>query len=115
PNYLLSIQGTPDDPDFDRLWGLENTGQNGGTPGADTDAVRAWDVTTGSGDVIVAILDTGTDYEHVDLAGNLWVNPDEVPDNGVDDDGNGYVDDVHGWDFVNHDNRPLDDHGHGTH
>ncbi|HEX6851651.1 MAG TPA: choice-of-anchor D domain-containing protein [Candidatus Polarisedimenticolaceae bacterium] len=115
PNYLLSAQRTPDDPHYGQLWGLNNTGQTGGTPGADIRAERAWDVTTGSADVLVAVIDSGVDASHPDLAENIWTNPGEVPGNAVDDDGNGYVDDVHGWDFVNDDNDPFDDNGHGTH
>ena len=69
----------------------------------------------GSPDVIVAVIDTGVDYTHLDLRNNIWVNPAEIPDNGKDDDGNGYIDDVYGWDFVGNDNDPMDDNGHGTH
>ncbi len=65
--------------------------------------------------VVVAVLDTGVNLNHQDLADHPWVNSDEVPGNGVDDDNNGFVDDIHGWDFVNNDNDPMDDHGHGTH
>lgn len=115
PNYLLGIQRTPNDPDYSLLWGLHNTGQTGGTAGADIRAEQTWDVTTGSGDVVVAVIDSGVDASHPDLAENLWTNPGEIPNNGVDDDQNGYVDDVHGWDFVNDDNDPFDDHSHGTH
>lgn len=115
PNYVKTIAATPDDTDFGELWGLHNTGQNGGTVDADIDAPAAWDRTTGSSDVIIAVVDTGVDYEHPDLADNMWVNPGEIPDNGIDDDGNGYVDDVHGWDAVNGDGDPMDDNGHGTH
>ena len=115
PNYIKTITAMPDDTGFGELWGLHNTGQNGGTVDADIDAPEAWDRTTGSSDVIIAVVDTGVDYEHPDLAGNMWVNPGEIPDNGIDDDGNGYVDDVHGWDAVNGDGDPMDDNGHGTH
>lgn len=69
----------------------------------------------GSPDVVVAVIDTGVDYNHVDLRDNIWTNTGEIPNNGVDDDGNGYVDDVRGWDCVNEDNNPIDDNGHGTH
>src|SRR5262249_48878129 len=100
---------------FSSLWGLHNTGQTGGTPDADIDAPEAWDVTTGSSSVVVAVIDTGVDYTHPDLAANIWTNAGEVPGNGVDDDHNGYVDDVHGYDFVNNDGDPMDDHFHGTH
>jgi subtilisin family serine protease len=105
----------PNDPSFGRLWGLDNNGQSGGLAGADIDATRAWDVTTGSRSVVVAVIDTGVDYRHTDLAANVWRNPGEVAGNGVDDDRNGFIDDVHGWDFANGDGDPLDDEGHGTH
>lgn len=115
PNYLLSTALVPNDPRFPELYGMDNTGQTGGTPGADIDAVRAWNVSTGSRNVIVAVIDTGVDYNHPDLAANIWTNADEIPGNGIDDDANGYVDDVHGYDWVNSDGDPFDDNGHGTH
>ena len=115
PNYILEVVDIPDDTRFDDLWGMYNTGQTGGTPGADIDATIAWDVFTGSHDIIVGVIDTGVDYNHPDLAANIYTNPGEIPDNGVDDDGNGFIDDVHGWDFINGDNDPMDDNGHGTH
>ncbi len=115
PNYILSALRLPDDPNFDDLHAFQNTGQRGGTPGADIDALRAWNVSTGDRRVIVAVIDTGMDATHPDLAANLYTNPGEIADNGVDDDGNGFVDDVHGWDFENEDNDPFDDNGHGTH
>lgn len=111
----------PDDPDFGLLHGLHNTGETGGTPDADIDAPEAWSVTTGSPEAVVAVIDQGVNIDHPDLDGNVWTNPDEIPDNGVDDDKNGYVDDVHGWDFVNGDNTLYDQEDedyektHGTH
>ena len=115
PNYRLSIAAVPDDPRFAELWGLNNTGQTGGTADADIDAPEAWDITTGSSDIVVAVIDTGVDYTHADLAANMWMNPGETPGNGEDDDGNGYIDDVYGIDAVNNDSDPDDDHSHGTH
>jgi len=106
---------TPNDPGFTDLWGLNNTGQTGGTAGADISAPEAWSTTTGSSGVVVADIDTGVAYDHVDLAANMWHNPGEIPGNGIDDDGNGYVDDVYGIDAVNGDSNPYDDQGHGTH
>lgn len=115
PNARVYLLATPNEPDFARMWGLHNTGQNGGTDDADIDAAEAWDVTTG-GDVIVAIIDSGLDTGHPDLAANLWVNPGEIAGNGIDDDGNGYIDDVHGYDFGGGDSDTSDDIiGHGTH
>jgi len=119
PNYIQrkaqQIQLTPDDPSFSQLWGLHNTGQTGGTPDADIDAPEAWDITTGSSSVVVFVIDTGVDYNHPDLAANLWTNPGEIPSNGIDDDGNGYVDDVYGIDTYYNDTDPFDGDGHGTH
>lgn len=115
PNYLLSIDRVPNDPNYGDLWGLNNTGQLGGTPGADISAEEAWNISTGSRDVLVAVIDSGVDYRHPDLEANIFINSGEIPGNGVDDDVNGYVDDVHGWDFANNDDDPLDDNGHGTH
>jgi PKD repeat protein len=114
-NYEVFAHATPNDPKFSQLWALHNIGQTGGTADADIDAPEAWDVATGSTDVVVAVVDTGIDYTHPDLVANMWTNPGEVPGNGIDDDGNGYVDDVHGYDFRNRDGNPFDDSGHGTH
>ncbi|MGB3493119.1 MAG: S8 family peptidase [Elainellaceae cyanobacterium] len=102
------------DPDFSELWGLDNQGQTGGTVDADIDATEAWDISTGQ-DVVVAVIDSGVDYTHPDLAQNMWVNTGETPNNGIDDDGNGFVDDYYGYDFANDDSDPFDDDGHGTH
>ncbi len=116
PDYLVHADATfPNDPRFSELWGMYNTGQTGGTPGADIRAPDAWDFTTGSRQVVVAVIDTGVDYTHPDLTNNIWTNLGEIPGNGIDDDGNGYVDDVHGYDFVNDDGDPMDDNDHGTH
>ena len=119
PDYIVYPAAIPGDPDFDELWGMHNTGQtvNGdpGTPGADIQAVEAWDTWTGSPVFRIAVIDTGVDYDHPDLRANIWTNPGEIPGNALDDDGNGYVDDIHGYDFLNNDNDPKDDCGHGSH
>ena len=115
PNYRIRGLSIPNDPEFDELWGLRNLGSNGGTPDADIDAELAWDQTTGNRDVVVAVLDTGVDYLHPDLNGNIWANVDEVAGNGIDDDGNGFVDDIRGYDFYAGDADPMDGGSHGTH
>ena len=115
PNYVVHVDLAPDDPLYPQLWGMRNTGQTGGTPGADIGAEQAWTVSTGDRAVLVAVIDTGIDYTHPDLQANVWTNPGEIPGNAIDDDHNGFVDDVHGWDFINNDNDPRDDYGHGTH
>jgi len=114
PNYIVSTQVIPDDPRMSSLWGLHNTGQTGGVNDADMDAPEAWDLQTGN-NVVIAVIDTGVDYNHPDLIGNIWTNPGEIANNGRDDDGNGYIDDVRGWDFSGNDNNPMDDNDHGTH
>jgi subtilisin family serine protease len=118
PDYLVRANRMPNDPMFIRQWGLKNEA----VPGADVSASDAWSQTTGSDEIIIAVIDTGVDYSHPDLAQNMWVNPGEIPDNGLDDDLNGYVDDVHGWNFSTFDrllgldeNDPMDYNGHGTH
>jgi len=115
PNYLVEKLGVPNDPSFPLQWNLQNTGQNGGTPGADIKAVQAWDITTGSSTVVVAVIDTGIDYNHQDLAANMWRNEADCNNNGIDDDGNGYIDDCYGIDTFNDDSDPTDDDNHGTH
>ncbi len=119
PNYLVYVDAIPNDVSFLNLWGLHNTGQTvNGTPGAvdaDIDAPEAWDLTKGSPNVVIAVIDSGVAYDHPDLAPNMWTNPREIPNNGIDDDNNGFVDDVRGWDFVTGDNDPMDVNEHGTH
>ena len=115
PNYIYHASDMPADPDFSKLWGLHNTGQTGGTSDIDIDAPEAWALSTGSNDVVVAILDTGVDYRHPDLAANIWTNPGETAGNSVDDDHNGVTDDVHGFNALAQTGDPLDDNGHGTH
>ena len=114
-NYLLFACVTPNDPQFNQLWGLHNTGQTGGTTDADIDAPEAWNVTTGSASVLVGVIDSGVDYNHPDLNTNMWTNPGEIAGNGVDDDGNGYVDDIHGINAITNTGNPMDDYFHGTH
>jgi subtilisin family serine protease/Leucine-rich repeat (LRR) protein len=115
PDYVRHTNRTPNDADFSQLWGLHNIGQTGGTTDADIDAEEAWDIATGNDSIVCAVIDTGIDYNHPDLVDNMWQNPGEIPNNGIDDDGNGYVDDVYGYDFANDDGDPFDDQGHGTH
>ncbi len=119
PNYLRYLDAAPNDPRYTEMWGLNNTGQTGGASDADIDAPEAWDTLTGSPDMVVAVLDSGADLNHEDLAGNIWTNPGEISGNGIDDDDNGYIDDINGWDFARDDNDPSDTEpicgGHGTH
>ncbi|HUT71901.1 MAG TPA: S8 family serine peptidase [Desulfatiglandales bacterium] len=119
PNYYVHATETPDDTFFSRLWALHNTGQfvNGmnGTLDADIDAPEAWEITTGSTEVIIAVVDSGVDYNHPDLEAHIWINPGEIPGDGEDNDNNLLKDDVRGWDFVDIDNDPMDSDDHGTH
>jgi subtilisin family serine protease len=116
PNYLRAATATvPDDVWFPFLWGMNNTGGGGGTVDADIDAPEAWDLTVGDPNVVIAVVDSGVDIYHPDLAANMWQNPLEIAGNGLDDDGNGYIDDIFGVDTVNNDSDPMDDFGHGTH
>ena len=111
PDYIVqACQTVPNDPYFSFLWGLRNTSH----PGADISATSAWDLTTGDTQVVVAVIDSGIDPTHPDLAPNIWSNAAETV-NGIDDDGNGYIDDIQGWNFVATNNAPLDDLGHGSH
>jgi thermitase len=115
PNYILRTTLTPNDTRFGEMWGLHNIGQSGGIPDADIDAPEAWNHTTGSSDVIVAVIDSGVDYNHPDLSANMFRNTTDCNNNGIDDDGNGYVDDCFGIDTANNDSNPMDDNNHGTH
>ena len=115
PNYLYRKAELPNDTRFvaGEMWALNQVSD------ADIDAPEAWDVTQGSYDVVVAVVDTGIRYDHPDLAANIYVNAGEVPADGIDNDANGKVDDVRGWDFAGNgttpDNDPMDEEGHGTH
>ncbi len=117
PDFVNHIDLQPTDRAFlnGSLWGLLNNGQQGGVAGADVNVIRAWDITTGDTNLVVAVLDTGINYSHLDLAAQMWRNPDEIPGNGVDDDRNGYIDDVFGINAVADNGDPRDDHGHGSH
>jgi len=126
PNAIYTLQGgptttstpattpLPNDPSLSDQWGLHNIGQTGGIVDVDIDAPEAWQQSTGS-NVVVGVIDSGIDYTHPDLNDNMWVNTGEIAGNGLDDDGNGYVDDVYGYDFINNDSDPIDDNSHGTH
>ncbi|WP_168433222.1 S8 family serine peptidase [Pontiella sulfatireligans] len=104
PNYIRRISKLPNDAMYGDLWGMGKI-----------KAPQAWDLSTGSSNVVVAVIDTGMDMDHPDLLANLWVNKNEIANDGLDNDGNGYVDDVNGWDFGNDDKTPEDGYGHGTH
>jgi subtilisin family serine protease len=123
PNAVRTAGAVPNDAFFGEQWSLHNTGQSvdgvAGAAGADIDAVAAWQRTIGSPAVKVAVVDSGINFDQPDLAPNIWRNPGESgggrEHNGVDDDHNGFVDDWRGWDFVQQDNLPADNYGHGTH
>lgn len=104
PNYIYSINLTPNDPSYSQLYGMTKIS-----------APTAWDTTTGSSEIVVAVIDTGINYNHVDLSANMWRNPGEIAGNNIDDDRNGFVDDVYGYDFIYGDSDPIGDNTHGTH
>lgn len=119
PDFVVRPDATPNDTYYGLQWGLNNSGQSvnrvAGKADADIDMAEAWNTTTGGGGCLVAVIDTGVQASHPDLDGNLWSNPGEIPGNGLDDDGDGYIDDTRGWDFYAGDNDPDDEDGHGTH
>jgi subtilisin family serine protease len=123
PNEVAHVCGVPNDENFSYQWALHNTGQvflsyNGtnytGFPDADIDAPEAWDIETGDSGVVITIIDTGIDYTHPELAAKVWKNTDEISGNGIDDDHNGFIDDVRGWDFYYNDSNVTDGYFHGT-
>ncbi len=104
PDYVRHFSSVPNDPMYGNLWGMPKISMP-----------DAWDLSTGDSDIVVAVIDTGMDMDHPDLLANLWSNSIEIPGDGVDNDGNGYIDDINGWDFVSGDDDPEDGDGHGTH
>ncbi|HVF10676.1 MAG TPA: S8 family serine peptidase, partial [Abditibacteriaceae bacterium] len=105
PNYTnRQLFLTPNDPQYGSLYGMTKIS-----------APTAWETTTGSSNVVVAVFDTGVFYTHQDLSANMWNNPGETPGDGIDNDGNGYVDDIHGIDVYSNDSDPLDGNDHGSH
>ncbi|WP_372651413.1 S8 family serine peptidase [Halobacteriovorax sp.] len=127
PNWIIKVDPVDTnkeilDPKFSQQWGLVNDGKNSGgwfsrgKAGEDVNAEKAWDITKGSKDIVVAVIDTGIDFTHPDLKDQMWTNDAELNGiEGVDDDGNGFVDDIYGYDFANNDGNPTDGHSHGTH
>ncbi len=119
PNFLYRAAVKPKevttDPEFHRLWAMENRGQTGGKVDADINAELMWSQQTGSKQVVIGVVDTGIDYNHPDLIDNLWINANETKDNGIDDDLNGYIDDINGINAIKNNGNPFDDNMHGTH
>jgi thermitase len=119
PNYEISIEDfesnpvRPSDPRFSDQWALANDGQRGGTQGADISAMAAWSVTTGDDDIVIAVLDSGVDYNHSDLENNIWKRPANVPE--YVDDAAGTIQDLQGYNAITNDADPMDENGHGTH
>jgi subtilisin family serine protease len=119
PDYVVRAIAAPNDQFVSLQWGVNNTGQDIrgvlGVNDADIDGYEGWDIRTSAANIVVAVIDSGTQWNHPDLDSNIWSNADEIPNNGIDDDNNGYIDDIRGWDFYNNDNNPDDADGHGTH
>lgn len=121
PNYIRKSNAVTD-PGYSLQWGLKNIGQEVnetiGTPGYDMGVEEAWSITRGSANMVVAVIDTGIDINHPDLKNNIWRNPGEIAGDGIDNDKNGFIDDVNGWDFAHRDNTVFDlyaEDDHGTH
>ncbi|NPU90362.1 MAG: S8 family serine peptidase [Gammaproteobacteria bacterium] len=115
-DHPIYINATPNDPSYINQWGLFNNGQNGGVAGIDIGAEIAWSRRTDTRNIVIGVIDSGVDYNHPDIRPNVWTNPAEASGRtGIDDDGNGYIDDIHGIDTINGDSNPMDDNGHGTH
>lgn len=110
-NPYREISSSSNNPYIWNQWALKNYKYNG----IDINIEKAWDITKGNEDVVVAVIDLGIDYNHEDLKNNIWTNKDEIPGNGIDDDNNGYIDDIHGWNYISDSNDVMDGHGHGTH
>lgn len=117
PDYLYHVatRAFVNDPEYHRQWALKNLGQTGGLVDADINAEESWALETGDPNVVIGIIDTGVDYTHPDLAQNMWKNPGEIPNDGKDNDGNGFVDDVYGVNTIKNIGNPMDDNRHGTH
>lgn len=117
PKTLIDVKlkkyASPNDPMFAEQWALNNDGKNGGKEKADISAIQAWAKTKGNSDVVVAVLDSGVDYTHKDLAENIWTRPDSLP--AYSDDELGTINDLHGFNAVDNQADPMDDNGHGTH
>jgi hypothetical protein len=114
-DVIYAANRVPNDVQYPQQWHYNNVGQTGGVVDADIDLPEAWDTFVGSNQTVIAVLDSGVDYNHPDLRPNMWVNPGEIAGDGIDNDGNGYVDDINGIDTANADSDPMDDTGHGTH
>ena len=126
PNFIYKAINNTTDPLYEKLWGMTNSGSNEpdrnggysgtvGSVGADINAEKAWTISKGSKKVVIAVIDTGIDYNHPDLKENIWVNVKEIAGNNKDDDGNGYIDDIHGWNAFAKNGNPMDGNAHGTH
>ncbi len=111
PDFRVNLTAVPNDPMYASQWSLTGSASTAGNIAA----TQAWDFGTNSNTIIVGVIDTGIDYTHPDLAANIWTNTREIAGNGIDDDGNGYRDDIRGWNFVANNNNPMDDNSHGTH